>query len=72
MKYKKGVAIMNTWKNLYKYSKKYTIHNICLPLNVHCIDLRTAKLLRWPNMNVYPSIGFKQSSCDDVACEKEV
>lgn len=72
MKYKKGVTIVNTWKNLYKYSKKYTIHDICLPLNVHCIDLRIAELLRWFNMNLYLLSGLEQSSCDDVACEKEV
>lgn len=72
MKNKKGVTIGNTWKNLYKYSKKYTIYDICLPLNVHCIDLRIAELLRWFNMNVYSMFGLEQSSCDDVACEKEV
>lgn len=62
MKYKKGVTIVNTLKNLYKYSRKYTIHDICLPLNVPCIDLRTAELLRWFNMNAYPMFGFEQSS----------
>ncbi len=72
MKYKKGVTIVNTWKNLYKYSKKYTIHDICLPLNVLCIDLRIDELLRWFNMNVYPMSGFEQSPCDDVAREQEV
>ena len=72
MKYNKGVAIVNTWKNLYKYSKKYTIHGICLPLNVHCIDLKIAELLRWPNVNVSPSIGSGPSYCGDAAYEKEV
>lgn len=56
MKYK-GVAIVNTWKNLYKYSKN-KIHNICLPLHVHCIDLRLDELM---TEHDYCMFGFKQS-----------